>query len=318
MKDEEYISLAGDIFNGYSTFEYEGDKIILRHQSLRDQHEVYKLRERFYQSAIDRGIDTTEEILSELNDNGTWTTEKEEEISLLEVKIQNLVKTKDRMNMPSQQKEVQKSIDKLNTELSTLKQERNSLIYCSAEEVADRRVEEKIMQSVLFADANFTKPFYSEEDLEYTNLLTLKIHYHIAHQKFSDENIQKMVLQPFFTLFIRQCTDGPKFYGKPATDLTINQLKVLYFGQTFLNIFENVPDIPEHIRQDPEALLSFAKSKNDPKNAGINKDAAASMVFGSKEDTEKVAGAPKSLSQILKEKGGKLSMEDMIKMSGKD
>ena len=114
-----------------------------------------------------------------------------------------------------------------------------------------------------------------------------------------------------------------QFYGKPVVDLTIYQLKVAAYGRMFFNIFQNVSDIPDNIKDNPEQLIAFSNAQmNKHKNSGgIDENADATAVFGAtKEDIDTVAGGGKtvSLSEELEKHGGKLNMEQMMRLAGHD
>ena len=106
-------------------------------------------------------------------------------------------------------------------------------------------------------------------------------------------------------------------------DLTIYQLKVATYGRMFFNIFQNVPDIPDNIKDNPEQLIAFSDAHmNKNKNSGgIDENADATAVFGAtKQDIDTVAGEGKtvSLSEELEKHGGKLNMEQMMRLAGND
>jgi hypothetical protein len=80
-----------------------------------------------------------------------------------------------------------------------------------------------------------------------------------------------------------------------------------------------VDDIPDHIRDDPEKLLAYSDSKKTGNSGGVNENADASAVFGAtKEDMRVIGGNTKqiSLKDELDKNGGKLNMEQMMKLAG--
>jgi hypothetical protein len=124
-------------------------------------------------------------------------------------------------------------------------------------------------------------------------------------------------------MYLSSCENIGQFYGKPVVDLTIYQLKVAVYGRMFYNIFQNVPDIPENIKDNPQQLLAFSEAKMSSNNnsGGIDENSDATAVFGAtKEDIDTVAGKGKtvSLSKELEKHGGKLNMEQMMRLAGHD
>jgi hypothetical protein len=87
----------------------------------------------------------------------------------------------------------------------------------------------------------------------------------------------------------------------------------------FFNIFQYTEDIPDHIKDDPEKLLAYSDSQRNKNSGGIDENSDASAVFGAtKEDMKVIAGNTKqiSLSDELAKNGGKLNMEQMMKLAG--
>jgi len=100
-------------------------------------------------------------------------------------------------------------------------------------------------------------------------------------------------------------------------------MRLVLFGKIFHSIFQYTENIPDGIREDPEKLLAFSEAKNS-KDSGrkqfIDDDAAGSAVFGGTEedikDLAESGGTSVRLSDEIKKAGGKLTMEQMMKLAG--
>lgn len=141
-------------------------------------------------------------------------------------------------------------------------------------------------------------------------------------RRFGDDNIQKAVLQDFFSLYLPFCEKPFDFYGRPVVQMTIFQQKLLAWGRCFSSIFQNVDKIPDSIRKDPQALLDFAdRSRNKDKlsNSGKNKEGSTSFVMGTREDAESMAGdgvEVGDLAEELKKNNGFLSQSQLMQKMG--
>jgi hypothetical protein len=62
-----------DICNGYSSGEYRGDFIYIKHLSHKEHLDLDELEDRFFKEAKDNGIPTEEEKLKYLAQTGIWT-----------------------------------------------------------------------------------------------------------------------------------------------------------------------------------------------------------------------------------------------------
>ena len=179
----------------------------------------------------------------------------------------------------------------------------------------------------MFKTADLKENLYSEE--EFANLETWEVAQinqvqEKLAEKISDTSIQEAVLRPFFSMYLSLCENVNGFYGKPVTELSIYQLRIAIYGKMFFNIFQNTQDIPDNIRDDPEKLMAFAEMQQnkDSHTGGIKDDADVSAVFGAtKSDMQALdleSSANVSLSAEAAKHGGKLNMEQMMRLAGQD
>lgn len=323
MKETFYIEIVNEIFDGYTRFDFKGQTVFLRHFDFKDQKVLNDCFEKHKKIALDRGIQDEKEILDRLKKDETWTDEDELKIKELESYIDNLEKTKAKIAIPSQKAAHQKTIDSEKVKLFELKSERQQLVGKTATEYANNRANEDFLQNLLYRDRLLTVPFFCDEEfgeLDGYELSELMEAYYKIVNKFNDSELQKAVLQDSFSLYLAHCEKPWDLFGKPIIHLSVYQLKILAYGRMFLNIFQNVDKIPDSIRKDPDALISFAESsRNKEKLSSKMKDNSATAVFGAtKEDLDFVDPEAKQLSlkDILQQNGGQLNMEQMMKVMG--
>lgn len=323
MNENSYIEIVNEIFDGYTRFDFNGRTVFLRHFSLKDQKLLNDHFEKHKLVAVKKGIQEEKEILKRLKDDGTWTDEDEFKIIEIQNYIDTLEKTKLKIAIPSQKQSHQKLIDDEKIKLYALKIERQELVGKTATEYANNRANEDFLQNLLYKDRLLTVPFFSDDEfgeIDPVDLTSLMNSYYNIINKFNDSNIQKAVLEDCFSLFLSHCEKPFDFFGKPLIQFSLYQLKLLAYGRMFLNIFQNVDKIPDSIRKDPEALISFAESsRNKEKLTSKMKDNSATAVFGAtKEDLDFVDPEAKqvSLQDLLEKNGGQLNMEQMMEFMG--
>lgn len=323
MNDNFYIEIVNEIFDGYTRFDFNGQTVFLRHFCLKDQEFLNKSFDRHKNRAISKGIQEEKDVLERLNKDGTWTKDDELKISEAESYIHNLEKTKSKLMLPSQKESHQKLIDEEKFKLLELKMQKKQLVGKTATEYANTRSNEDFLRNLLYADENFQKPRFSDDEfgeLDDDELSALMNSYYGIMNKFADENIQHAVLQDCFSLYLPHCEKPWDFFAKPLVKFSLYQLKAIAYGRMFLNIFQNVDKIPDSIRKDPKALIDFAESsRNKEKLSNAAKDNSATALFGAKkEDLEFVDPEAKkmSLSELLKKNGGQLNMEQMMEVMG--
>ena len=327
MNEEFFVSLVGEIFDGYTEFDFKDDLLYLKHLSVKDQRYLHVFYEKHKKNAIKRGLLLEEEILIRVKEDDLWTDEDDLQIEKLKSEIDNLKITKKGTFLKSAQDNIQKTITEKETKYYSLLSKRKEVLGKTAEDYATSMSAIEIIRYFVFKDKDLKEHAFNEQEfdnLDDTELLLLKNIQEQLHKRLSEENIQKSVLRPFFGMYLSYCEDPYGFFGKPMIDLSVFQIKLVLFGRVFQNIFQYTDDIPDSIRDDPEKLIAFSESQSNKAQGKkgkpfVDENAAGSTVFGgTKEDLSDIGGEVQgvSLSEEIKKAGGKLTMEQMMKLSG--
>ena len=324
MKEEFYISLIGEAFDGY-TEERLGDRTVyIKHVNIRDQRYLHKYYEKYKKKALDKGVETEEERIKYVLKEGLWEEKDDMQIQSLDFEIDSLKKTVNQLILGSQRQKYREEIDKKTQELISLKGKRKEVIGKTAEDYATARSGDEVLRFLLFKNKELTEHFFTElefDDLEAWEIGALTKMHSDIQSRLSDKTLQEAVLRPFFSMYLSLCEDAYGFYRKPVTELTIYQLRVVLFGRMFFNIFQFTEDIPDNIRDDPEKLLAYSESKKNNSTNPIRDDAAGSAVFGATNQDVKELGGTEggvSLTEEAKKHGGTLNMEQMMRLAGHD
>lgn len=322
MNEELYISIIGEVFDGYTEIFFNGDPVYIKHYNIRDQRYIQKYYEKYKNVAIKKGLETEEQRLSEIKKDGIWSDDDDLKITNLEFEIKNLSNTQKKVFLPSQKESIGKDIESKTLDLYNLKNKKRELIGKTAEEYASSRSNEEMLRYFIFKDKNLTENLFTEDEfseLDDTELLFFMSEQAKVNTRLSELNIQKAVLRPFFSMYLSQCENIKDFYDKAIVLLSVYQLKTALFAKMFFNIFQYVEDIPDHIKDDPEKLLAYSDSQRNKNSGGIDENSDASAVFGAtNEDMKAISGNAKqiSLKDELDKNGGKLNMEQMMKLAG--
>mgnify|MGYP003110726338 CR=1 FL=1 len=324
MKEEFYISLIGEAFDGY-TEERLGDRTVyIKHVNIRDQRYLHKYYEKYKKKALDKGVETEEQRIKYVLKEGLWEEKDDMQIQSLDFEIDNLKKTVNQLILGSQRQKYREEIDKKTEEVISLKGKRKEVIGKTAEDYATARSGDEVLRFLLFKNKELTEHFFTEsefDDLEAWEIGALTKMHSDIQSRLSDKIIQEAVLRPFFSMYLSLCEDAYGFYRKPITELTIYQLRVVLYGRMFFNIFQFTEDIPDNIRDDPEKLLAYSESKKNNSNNPVRDDAAGSAVFGATDQDVKELGGTSgtvSLTEEAKKHGGTLNMEQMMRLAGHD
>lgn len=310
-----------EIFDGYSKFDFDGQTLFFRHFCLRDQSLISNNFEFYKNIAVSKGIETEKQIYDRLKIEESWTEEDDLKIAELDSYISNLKKTKKKLFLPSQMEQHQKIIDEEQAKLNHLMATKNDLISITAESYASKMSNEEFLRRLIYEDEKFQKLKFTEEEfgeLTSSEIKLISSNYLEISEKFTEDNIQQIVVEDFFNMYISCCENAYIFFGKFIHELTAYQMKLLLFGKIFHNIFQYNEDIPESIRKNPKAIFNFVESKKTrEKYQAQAKDSDGSIVFGAtKEDIDILDPSAKkpSLSSLIEKNGGSLNMEQMINL----
>ena len=324
--DEFYISLVGEIFDGYSVSTFEGRDVFIKHVNLRDQKYIHSYYERYKNIALSKGIESEEDRVAYIKSEDLWEDSDDAKITSLQNEIKNLTKTKDSIFLPSQKQSFIKTIQEKSLELLDLQSKKREIVGLTAEVYATKRSNDEMLRFCLFKDSEFKEHLHTEEEfseLESNQIIALNNINTEVINRISEDNIKQAVLKPSFSFYLPNCENPSDFYGKPIIDLSAYQMKLVMYSKVFHSIFQYVDDIPDNIREDPDKLLAYSENQRnkDSNKGGIRDDADATAVFGAtKEDMESVTkdGRSISLTDAAKEAGGKLDMKQMMRLAGHD
>ena len=322
MNDELYISIIGEVFDGYTEVVYNGDPVYIKHFNIRDQRYIQKYYEKYKKIAEKKGLENEKERLVATKADDIWSDDDDLKISMLEDEIKNLAQTQKNIFLPSQKLAIAEDIEKKRSEVFELKYKKKEIVGKTAEDYASTRSSEEMLRYFIFKDKELTINLFNEDEfseLDDVDILFFSRKQNEISERLGELNLQRAVLRPFFSMYLSLCENIKDFYGIAIVKLSVYQLKTALFARMFYNIFQYIEDIPDHIKDDPEKLLAYSDSKRNNNNGSIREDADASAVFGAtKEDMKVLAGNAKtvSLEDELEKNGGSLTMEQMMKLAG--
>ena len=315
-----------DIVRGYSAVEYLGRLVYIKHLTPHDQVELEDITAVYHNNAKERGLPTEQDMLELLEREGDWT--KEDEIFLEKTKdyIENMTLAKKKIVIKSAQDHQQKLIDSETLKVEKKNKEKQDLIGNTCEKYAQQRTHDFYILRSFYSSPCLGTPLYSEDEydeLTQPQVAVLVNTYNDVFKSFGEEGIQYLILEEFYSPYLSFAEDSMQFYGKAFCELTYNQIRMIVYTRIFKNIFDNNTNIPDKIRKDPKALLDFGSISEEEKEKFRSKfdSGSGSTIVGAKEEDYEYLGISKpmvgkSLHEEAKKKGGSLSMQDMMKLSG--
>lgn len=328
MTDISYRKLFKEINFGASPIKTVFGDAFIKHIDLFEQYEIEQGRENYIALAKDKGLPAIKEALILLDEEGHWTAKEEDLINQEQSFISKLSEQKKNTYLKSQLDSFDKQLNDAYSRLNKLKNKRNQFLGNTCENYADQRMTEDFVKMGLYKDLKCSVRFFTDEefdDVDISNLSHLIGFFNTLTTEASDLNIQKMVLQDFFSYYMPYCEDPFHFFGKPVVQLSLNQLKTLMYSRYFKNILSNNDKIPDQYRKDPEKIIDYVnanqKAKEMMEKGGSKEGAAQSIMGATKEDYKYLnmdKGQTKSLSlaEEAKKKGGSLDMKDFMNLMG--
>ena len=264
-----YRKVYFDILNGYTDTRIKGQKAFIRHFNLETQTVVDSYYKEVYAAVREKGLMTEEELLSQLEEDGTWTKKEEDEIKDLQRKLEGNYSTLSKALNKDMKVLLEKNISELEELVNEKKLKKQGLLHNTCEEVADKKSSDLVVQ-LSFVKEDKETLVYNEEDfalLEREEIVALISLYNSEAKYLTGDTIKKISVADFFTSYYSLVENDPsRFFNKPIHELTFFQVNLLTYARVFGNILKNL-DPPDHIRENPDKLLSFAKTENKKREA---------------------------------------------------
>jgi len=313
-----------EVTQGYSVGTFDGKDVIIKHLAQEDQYLLENHKEGIYEAAKKRGLPTEKEALQTLIDGDVWSVEEENSIEENAAYLKNLEDTKRNLIIPSQIENINKDIDEATIKLNGLRGKRQSMLTQTCEGYSTKKNNDYSVYLCLYKDRDCKERFMDYEDfgaLSKAELNVLFESYATAAQDISLDNIKFLAISHVFTIYynLLGIKNLHAFFDKPIYELTFYQLNLLNYARVLNSILENVENIPEEIKKNPDDLIAYADSKRKTKDmAQKSQDKDGFSVMGAtKKDMDEMGVSDQtSVSPFeLAQKKGSLTLEDFQNFS---
>ena len=330
MENSGLKVIFSEILRGYTLVENKDfGKIKIKHFNNFDSAELDIKNRYFYEKARDQGLPTREQKIEYLLKEDIWDEKKNKEILNLKTMIAGLKNSKSKVFLQAHIDDINRQLEENQLKLAHLEIQKEELIGFCAENYAQRRINEHYMQKAILKDnGEFLLSDEDFEDLQQDELMGLISTYNKNTRKFESPNLKKISLSGFFTNLFYLCENNAyTFFGKPLVELTFYQVELFGYARYYKSLMESSESkVPDEVRQDPEKIVEwFESSKNakevmDKSQTAGKEGSATSLVGATKQDLKRLGldnpNETISLAKKAAEKGGSLTMEDMMKIHG--
>lgn len=330
MENSGLKVIFSEILRGHTLVENKDfGKIKIKHFNNFDSAELDIKNRYFYEKARDQGLPTREQKIEYLLKEDIWDEKKNKEILNLKTMIAGLKNSKSKVFLQAHIDDINRQLEENQLKLAHLEIQKEELIGFCAENYAQRRINEHYMQKAILKDnGEFLLSNEDFEDLQQDQLMGLISTYNKNTRKFESPNLKKISLSGFFTNLFYLCENNAyTFFGKPLVELTFYQVELFGYARYYKSLMESSESkVPDEVRQDPEKIVEwFESSKNakevmDKSQTAGKEGSATSLVGATKQDLKRLGldnpNETISLAKKAAEKGGSLTMQDMMKIHG--
>ena len=318
-QNQLFRKLYSDIIQGHTKASFGMKDVFIKHFTSIDQGIIDQKYIDFFDSAVKNGLPTFDIKLEQLKKNKVWTEEDENDISDKKFYIENLQKTKVKLRWFSEIENITKQIKEAEIELAEKLNYKNSLLDLTAENFAQKKVNEVYLFKSLFVDDQLERPLFTPEDfasLDGEEINDLSQVYNNSLKDFEPNNLKRVGLEPFFQNMYCLCDNNPfSFYGKPVVYLTFYQTEIFSYGRFFYNILSSDIKPPEELLKDPDKLMDWYISSNNTKNIQDESKEGNTVIFGASSQDLKMAGISKAIDDpatLARRKGRSITAQDLL------
>lgn len=261
-KDPKLRKIYGDICRGYSVGKLNAKTIYVKHLTDFEHGEANQYYEEYLQNAKSLGIQSREEKESWLIERGYWTEKENKELKQQEEYLKGLRVTLSKLAFESQIESHKKLIEQEQANYNEIKRKKEKLLGLTAESYAETKVQFFIIYLSLYIDEELKNRLLSIEELneldeeQSDSLIFL---YVSVIEAFSEKNIRKISISPYFVNPLQLCADNlGQFFGKPFFQLTSYQISLLSNGIYFKGL-RRTEKIPPDILDDPDKIEEFVQ-----------------------------------------------------------
>lgn len=273
--------IYAEVCQGYSTREYAGSTVYVRHFNVFDYTEIDQLRDEAFDFAVSRGLHTEATKLKWLEEKGLWTKKDDLELKQYESYVQTLHKSRSKLPLKAQIVQADKQIAEGEAKLGGMVNKRANLLGKTAEHVADQKIQYEYMRLGFFKDPLLkerlltTDDINSMDDQQAEDLLHAYVN---VINQFGAETLRKIAVSPFFTNYFYLVGERLEtFFGKPIVGLTLYQTNLLSYGNYFKSLMTQT-EVPKEMMGDPNKIEEYIMRSRNMKTMASKMDQNADRV----------------------------------------
>jgi hypothetical protein len=317
--------IFSDILRGFTNLqETPFGPIYIKHLNNLDLADIEYWHNHFFEECVKNKIPTYAEKVEFLIKENLWHKKKEEKLQEYKKLITQYEINKSNEYLKSKRNIWEMQLVPLKKDIKNLEIEKSSLIGDTADTIANKKSNELHILKTFYKNVNFTIPLFTDEEFSLLEQEKVNVIYDIFNEymgNFNADNLKRISLSNFFLNMFHLAPESVvEFYGKSVIYLSFYQIDLMLFGRYFRSVMQEMGDkIPKDVKNDPDKILEFVElNKNYKKSFPNEKESENESIIGATVDDLKILGKHSQSTGILakkmKEKGGRLSIEDLEKI----
>lgn len=318
-----------DIIQGFSFFNTKHfGSIYIKHLTDFDNIILEQKLEEFSNLAIKKNLILEKDKLEYLFKENIWTQLQEKELQDEITFLKDMYMAKSKIVVPSELDSYNEAIKESEKKIKKLQLEKDELLGLTVEKYANKKINEYYIIFLSYKTSEFKETFFTQnqyDELEDEEILEIHNIYWEYGDYFNSLNLKKIAISPFFLNPFYLCDgDAFKFYGKPVSTLSNNQIELFHHGLYFKHLLSENRNIQitEEILENPDKLTEEINLKKniekilDNAEKSTGEGGVVSIVGAKNKHLEKLGFTTSNLNERMaeaaKKKGRKLKMEEVL------
>ena len=280
-----YQRLYRDIIRGYTIFDFQKQKVYIKHLRNVDLGDIQEEDQRLFDKAKKEGLLTSKEKIELLIEQDIWSQKEEDRTQALESEISVLRDSLKKLIVQAQIRQYRKRIAEREEALNEIAAEREELIGFTCEKYVTKHITRQYLKYSLFSDSKLENYFLTDkiyDDISDDDLDSITLIYNLLMNESTSSNLQKIAAYPWFLNTFILCKNSPyDFFGKPVIELSNYQVELFTHASRYKSVLDSGKTPAESLYdQNIQLVVDWYEGMLDEKITAKGRDADGGTVFG--------------------------------------
>jgi len=282
MDDIDRRHLTAKIISGIVFVDYKNQSFIINEAEPTEKYIAETIYSKHFFKALEQGIMTEDDLVLEMIKAGLWNAENENRLDELPKQIEDIkVDLYNAYANFSATERIRKALDKTKSEFSELMSKKGIYRKESAEGSAES-MKTRYLITANVTDENGERTWAASEALSQDAGLSDVIMMSYLSTRVSEEKIRELSRNEPWRSVWNTGKAEHSLFGKPATNVTGEQQKIIAWSRVYDNIYESPECPPDDVLEDDDMLDGWLilQSRKRKQNKNRNTSEKSTNVKG--------------------------------------